>query len=146
MHTRKIDKFIQQCRERGLNVTSPRLLIYRRLLENPGHPSAEEIYRAVQRDHPNISMATVYKTLEMLAEHNLISKVTHLHDLARYDCNNDFHHHFVCIKCKKIVDIVSDDLNNLPVPDQLKENYHILNYRVQFDGLCANCQTLSQNH
>lgn len=142
MHRTKIDKFIQQCRDRGLNVTSPRILIYRRLLENHGHPSAEEIYSSVKKDHPNISLATVYKTLEILAEHRLIAKVTQLHDFARYDCKNEFHHHFVCIKCKKIVDVKSEDLNNLPIPGQLPENYRILNYRVQFDGICADCHIL----
>lgn len=145
MHTIKIEQFIQRCREHGLKVTSPRILIYRKLLEHTGHPSAEDIFREVKTEHAHISLAMVYKTMEMLAAHNLIAKVTQLHYLARYDCNNDFHHHFVCIECKKIIDVVSEQLNNLPIPKQRQNNFRILNYRVQFDGLCDNCQTTDQN-
>ncbi len=105
MKSDNINTFIQECKNRGLNITYPRMAIYKILLQYQGHPSAEDIYKQVQKDHPNISLATVYKTLEMLVGNDLVSKVTPLHDIVRYDCNKDFHHHLVCIKCKKITDI-----------------------------------------
>jgi Fur family peroxide stress response transcriptional regulator len=140
MRTDNIDNFIQECKNRGLNVTFPRMAIYKILVKYEGHPSAEDIYKEVQKDHPNISLATVYKTLEMLAENDLIAKVTQLHDIVRYDFKKDFHHHLVCIKCKKITDIENDSLNHLPIPDNIDKNFKILNYQVQFDGICKECQ------
>jgi Fur family peroxide stress response transcriptional regulator len=137
-----IDIFIQECKSRGLNITYPRMAIYKILLQFQGHPSAEDIYREVQKEHPNISLATVYKTLEMLAENDIISKVTPLHDIVRYDFNKDFHHHLVCIKCKKITDIENDSLNNLPIPKNIEKGFKVLNYQVQFDGICKDCQEL----
>ena len=136
-----IDKFIAECKNRRLNVTLPRIAIYKTLLRYHGHPSAEDIYQKVREEHPNISLATVYKTLEMLVENSLIAKVSPLHTIARYDCNNQFHHHFVCIRCKEIIDIENEELNNLSVPEELKGKYKIYSYRVQFDGLCNKCQT-----
>jgi Fur family peroxide stress response transcriptional regulator len=140
MRSDNIDNFIQECKNRGLNVTFPRMAIYKILLQYEGHPSAEDIYKEVQKDHPNISLATVYKTLEMLAEYDLISKVTPLHDIVRYDFNKDFHHHLVCVKCKKITDIENKALNNLPLPKNIEKGFKIINYQVQFDGICRDCQ------
>jgi Fur family peroxide stress response transcriptional regulator len=140
MTPKDIDSFILECKKHGLNVTYPRLAIYKILLQYSGHPSAEDIFNEVKKDHPNISLATVYKTMEMLAGHNLISKVTALHDMARYDCNNDFHHHLVCTRCKKITDIDNDKLNRLKFPDDLDPDYIIESYQVQFNGICKECQ------
>jgi len=142
MTSKHIDNFIQECKNRGLNVTYSRMAIYKILLQYQGHPSSEDIYREVQKEHPNISLATVYKTLEMLADNILVSKVTPLHDIVRYDCNKDFHHHLVCIKCKKITDIENEALNNLPFPKNIDKGFKILNYRVQFDGICKDCQNV----
>ena len=141
MRSENIDSFIQECKNRGLNVTFPRMAIYKILLQYQGHPSAEDIFKEVRKDYPNISLATVYKTLEMLANNQLISKVTHLHDIVRYDFNKDIHHHLVCIKCKKITDIENEKLNNLPIPENIDKNFKILNYQVQFDGICKECQS-----
>lgn len=140
MKTGHIDNFIQECKNRGLNITLPRISIYKILLQYEGHPSAEDIYKKIQKEHPNISLATVYKTLEMLAENDLISKVTPLHDIVRYDLNKHFHHHLVCIKCKKITDIENESLNNLPIPKNIEKGFKIINYQVQFDGICKDCQ------
>jgi Fur family peroxide stress response transcriptional regulator len=140
MNSESIDNFIRECKNRGLNVTFPRMAIYKILLDYHGHPSAEDIYKEVQKDHPNISLATVYKTLEMLADNDLIVKVTPLHDIVRYDFNKDFHHHLVCIKCKKITDIENESLNNLPIPKNIDKDFKIINYQVQFDGICTDCQ------
>lgn len=135
-----IDSFIKECKSRGLNITFPRMAIYKILLQYKGHPSAEDIYKEVQKEYPNISLATVYKTLEMLADNDLIAKVTPLHDIVRYDFNKDFHHHLVCIKCKRITDVKNESLNNLPLPKNIEKGFKILNYQVQFDGICHDCQ------
>ena len=143
MNLDNVDNFIQECKNRGLNVTFPRMAIYKILLDYQGHPSAEDIYKEVQKEHPNISLATVYKTMEMLADNDLISKVTPLHDIVRYDFNKDLHHHLVCVKCKKISDIKNESLNNLPIPKNIEKGFKILNYQVQFDGICKECQNVN---
>jgi len=137
------DEFINACKQVGLNVTYQRIAIFNKLMEHTDHPSADDIYKEVQQDYPTISLATVYKTLETLAEHDLISKVTYLHDIARYDGTSEAHHHLVCIKCKKIIDIDSNALDAIGIPADIPGNFRILNYRVQFDGICESCESAS---
>ncbi len=133
----EVQDFIETCRNKGLNVTYQRILIYKSLVKKRSHPTAEEIYHEVKSEYPSISLATVYKTLETLADHELISKVTPLHDLARYDGDTTPHHHLVCLECKKIVDIFDDSLNNLEMPSS--NGFLVSGYRIQFEGLCNNC-------
>ncbi len=134
---RTVEGFIEACREAGLNVTYQRILIYKALRNMRTHPTADEIYKAVQGEYPSISLATVYKTLETLAEHGLLSKVTKLHDLARYDAETEPHHHLICTGCKKVVDVYDEQFNQLPFPRQ--EDFEVQGYRIQFEGLCREC-------
>lgn len=136
-----IEQFIANCKNKGLSVTYQRLAVFKSLTSKSSHPTADDIYNQVKIDHPTISLATVYKTLETLSENDLISKVTPLHDLARYDGENESHHHLVCIKCKKIIDIHDENLNGLSLSTQDNNGFEILDYRVQFDGICHECQT-----
>lgn len=135
-----VTNFIADCKQQGLNVTYQRLAIYKALIKNPVHPTAEDIYKKVKKDYPTISLATVYKNLETLAEHNLISKVTYLHDLARYDGETEPHHHLVCVKCRRIVDIHNENFDGLSLSAQEINGFEIKKYRVQFDGICQKCQ------
>lgn len=105
-----------------------------------GHPTVEEIYRGVVTELPTISLATVYKNLETLAQSGLIAQVTQLHDVTRYDVNSEPHHHLVCIQCRKIADVRADALPSLTLPAAEKLGYDIVSYQVQFDGICETCR------
>ncbi len=135
-----MDQFIQVCREKGLNVTYQRMIIYKYLMQSKDHPTAEEIYRKVKEEYPSISLATVYKTLETLAEHQVITKVTALHDLARYDADTSPHHHLVCIYCRRVQDIYNEELNKLPIELDKIEDFTVQRYRIEFEGICKNCE------
>lgn len=136
---KKIDKFVQLSKEKGFNVTFQRIAIYKILLQHKDHPTAEQIFKEIKEQHPTISLATVYKTLETLSEMGLIHKVNPLYDTARYETQTHPHHHLICVRCKKIVDIDEEELTKLNIP----ENFHgfdILNYQVQITGICENCK------
>ena len=140
-----VEEFVQTLRKRGLNVTYQRILIYKHLATTKSHPTAEEIYIQVKSEYPSISIATVHKTLETLAEHNLINKVNAHHDQARFDVVTEPHHHMICVECKKIVDVYNDRLDDLPFPKD--NNFKVLGYRIQFEGICKECglnQSLDQ--
>lgn len=133
----QVDNFINTLREKGLNVTYQRILIYKYLQTTKNHPTAEEIYQVVKAEYPSISIATVYKTLETLAEHDLIKKVNPMHDLARFDGDTTPHHHLICSECRKIVDIHDERLDALPVPND--NGFQVNGYRVLFEGICQDC-------
>jgi len=133
----KLDTFINAIRKKGLNVTYQRILIYKHLIANESHPTADEIYQNIKTEYPSISLATVYKTLETLEGHNLITKVNSLHDLARFDGDTSPHHHMICKGCKKIVDVYDSRFNDLPFP--ASNGFKVKSYRIQFEGTCESC-------
>ncbi|MER3445338.1 MAG: transcriptional repressor [Candidatus Dadabacteria bacterium] len=136
----RIDGFIRRCRDLGVKVTPQRVAIYRELMSTGEHPSAEIIYKKVKSYYSNISLTTIYRTLETFEKLGIISVANVLHDTARYDANLDHHHHLVCIVCKKVEDFYDDSLANLGLSKKSIDNYKVLSYTVQINGICKNCQ------
>jgi Fur family transcriptional regulator, peroxide stress response regulator len=136
----RIDGFIMRCRGLGVKVTPQRVAIYRELLSTGEHPSAEIIYKKIKNYYSNISLTTIYRTLETFEKLGIISVANVLHDAARYDANLDHHHHLVCIVCKKVEDFYDDSIANLSPPKKSIYNYKVLSYTVQINGICKNCR------
>jgi Fur family peroxide stress response transcriptional regulator len=134
------DKFIATCKSIGITVTYQRLIIFEFLQTQVNHPSAEDIYKQIRKIHPTISLATIYNTLVTFAEHNLINRVTQLHDVARYDTNLKMHHHLVCRQCKKIIDSHYPALDRIKISRRHTHGFKVMRHQVQFDGVCSECQ------
>ena len=119
MHTKKqIVECIEKCRAHGLKVTPQRLLIYNELQTSNGHLSPEQLYNRVKEYQPNISLATVYKALDVFYSVRLVAKVTCLEcTSAYYETNIEHHHHLICKLCQAIDDIYSDQLDILNIPE-----------------------------
>ncbi len=86
---------------------------------------------------------TVYKNLEVLVQNNIISKVTPLHNSARFDAETGLHHHAVCTKCRGIIDIPDEDFDSLSIPTQISSGFEVKNYKIQFEGICNSCSKLN---
>ncbi len=136
----KIEQFISHCRRVGLNVTPQRLAVYKAIMNDSTHPNPETIYKKVKEDHPTISFATVYKTLESFEQNGIVSMVTSLHNTVRYDPIVDQHHHLVCVRCKKVMDLNDESLNHLSIPADALKGSQLLNYSIQFNILCEECR------
>jgi Fur family peroxide stress response transcriptional regulator len=126
---------------RRLKFTSQRHAIYRALASSVAHPSVEDLYSAVKRSHPTLSMNTVYNTLDTLKEIGIASEISLWHDKARFDANQTTHHHLVCLHCKKIEDLHDNVLDELALSPKAKHQYRIVGYRVEFHGYCSDCKT-----
>ncbi|MFH1279195.1 MAG: transcriptional repressor [Candidatus Eisenbacteria bacterium] len=127
------------CRDRGVPCTSRRRIILDTVLDLNDHPSADQVFEAVSRRRAGISRATVYRTLETLAELALITKACHPGRVVRYDPRVDLHHHLVCLRCDKVIDIFDGRLDALPSPDTSAHGFEVTDHRVQFRGLCGDC-------
>lgn len=137
----KIVEFAEKCRQHGLSVTHQRLAIYEALLETrPSHPSAETIYKRVRKRYPTISFNTIYKNLETLEAMGIVQKVNLLHSGARYDMPEQAHHHFVCRRCQRIIDIFDPSFRELRKPAVKERSFHIDEWTIQWTGLCADCE------
>jgi Fe2+ or Zn2+ uptake regulation protein len=124
----------------GQRFTEQRATIYRYLAATDVHPTADEVYSAVRRSLPGISLATVYKSLETLVGCGLAVKLTYADNSARYDGRTDPHHHARCVVCDSVVDIAGE------IPDAEVEairkrasGFTVIGYRLEFSGYCSSC-------
>lgn len=136
---KRINGFISQCKELGLKVTPQRVAIYRELANTDQHPSAESICQKIRNYYPNISLTTIYRTLETFEKSGIVSVVNILYNAARYDANLEPHHHLVCVSCKKVEDYYDDSLINLDISKRNLANYKVLGYTLQLNGICKDC-------
>ena len=135
-----LDEFIEKCRQAGLSVTPQRLAVYKSLIGDKTHPSPETIFIRIKPEFPTISFATVYKTLETFEKNRIISRVTTLHNTVRYDPMTERHHHAICVKCKRVVDVYSSKLDSLPIPPEISKDNTFLDYSIHFNIICAECR------
>ena len=112
--------------------------------------SSEEIYDLVRVDCPEIGLATVYRTMQLLDEIGLISKLNLDDGCIRYeislhkeDCHN--HHHLICKNCGKIMEAKEDLLDNIEKEIQSLYKFKILDHDVKFYGLCDECNGVSDS-
>jgi Fe2+ or Zn2+ uptake regulation protein len=95
----------QTLRERGQRVTPQRLVINRLLRERDRHVSADELLEAVEERLPNVSLPTVYSTLELFEELGLVRRVGSVGGRVVWDSRLDEHHHAACSRCGRVEDI-----------------------------------------
>jgi Fur family peroxide stress response transcriptional regulator len=129
---------MERYRDIGLKLTPQRVAILDFLQGNRQHPSAEDIYRAVHRKFPTMSLATVYTTLSALKEKGNVLELTLDPDKKRYDPETGLHNHLICVSCRRIVD-VPDDVH-VDLPDSVKQDFAIIKRHVEFYGLCPKCK------
>ncbi len=118
--------------------TPQRLAILKYLEGNKEHPSAEEIYAALSKDFPTMSVATVYNVLEFLKKTGKLKEIYIDPERRRFDPDLTEHHHAICIKCKKVFDIYK----KVKLPD-LKEylpDFQIFDISLQVQVLCPKCK------
>lgn len=124
-----------------MRVTIQRKTILETLRRLHSHPTAEELYQLVKPALPRVSLATVYRNLELLASEGLIRKLTiQGSSQKRFDGNPYPHSHAQCLKCGKIEDIIMNP--EFDPTSFIKESYgfEIQDYNIEFKGLCAECK------
>lgn len=97
----------------NLKVTPQRVAILETLIKMANHPTADLLYSKLQKKEPNISLGTVYKTLETLAQQGIINKVKSDSGHLRYDATTDNHHHIFCSDTNSITDYFDGELDVL---------------------------------
>ena len=103
------------------------------------HPSAEMLHEMLKPDHPDISLATVYRNLSRFRNEGTIVSVATVKGVERFDANTNPHAHFICGCCDAVI-----DLHQIPMPRYSREECggcHIESCALTFTGLCGNCQS-----
>jgi len=114
--------------------------ILRVLRDTTSHPTADWIYEEVRKEIPSISLGTIYRNLKIMKEQGMILEVDFAGTLSRYDGNAKNHHHFRCEDCGRVFDIDEPVDGSLDEKVSIKTGFRISYHRLEFRGLCIDCQ------
>ncbi len=130
---------MDKLRELGIKLTPQRIAILQYLDGNTEHPPADCIHKALSKQYPTLSTATVYNTLEVLTRRGYLRELTMDPQKKRFDPNPKHHNHLMCVACKKIVDVHSDI--QLQIPTEEQRGFEIHGHHIEFYGHCPKCNS-----
>ncbi len=144
MSNKKIENLKLILKEKGYKLTPQRRSILDEIIKNEGsHLTTEEIYDLVKVNCPEIGLATVYRTVQLLEEMEVLYKLDLDDGCSRYElCDEDEshqHHHLICQNCGKVIEVEGDLLEELEQGIEKKYNFKIKNHSLKFYGICDNC-------
>ena len=131
---------IKYLKEKGYKVTPQRIAVYDILKNTKEHPSVDMLYNRLQPVYPTMSLATVYKSLEVFKELGLVQELNVGEDKFRYDANVSQHPHITCISCGKVEDVYDDMLFDLMEQVAGKTGYQLVSQQLYFFGHCPSCK------
>lgn len=131
-------------KEKGYKLTPQRRAVVDIIIDNEGnHLTVEELYDEVKKECPEIGLATVYRTVQLLEELGVICKISLNDGYNRYELVHENephqHHHLICTECGKIIEVEGDLLDSIEQSVQEKYNFYVKNHSVKFFGLCCDC-------
>ena len=142
MMKRRKDKI----KDKKYKMTSQRQVILRAFVESSeNHLSAEDVYERVKKTAPDIGLATVYRTLDLFTEMDLLKKLDFDEGCSRYELNDreedgHFHHHLICLGCGKVRECRDDLLETLETILQKQLHFQTVDHQLKVYGYCENCQ------
>ncbi len=134
--------FLNFLLKNGLKLTSAREIILEVILKQKHHFEVEKIYDIIRNKHKSISRATIYRTINLLLQAGFIKKVLPCMETDCYETiyNQPHHLHFICIKCGKIIEMPSDEVERIykSIADSIE--FKIQEYNFTAKGICKECQ------
>ncbi len=138
----RLDQMLAKLKEHDFRLTPQRLAVLKVLAASEGHPTVEGIYETVRAEFPTTSIATIYKTVNLLKQLNEVLELGFPDGSNRYDGNKPYPHpHVICTQCQKIIDPNLGSLKELTNEVIKETGFQILNHRVDFFGTCRECQS-----
>ena len=143
----RLERLVAKLRGRNARMTQQRLALLRLLVSSTNHPSAAQLYDQLREQFPSASLATVYKTLNLLEEMDEVLELGFSHDDRRYDGSRPYPHpHLVCIRCRKIVDAPDQGAEGVVREAAERAGFAVIGLRLDVVGLCPECQSARQEH
>jgi len=142
----KREEFKELLKVKGFKITNQRLLVLEALASCPDrHMTAEEIYEIVKPESPEIGLATVYRTIQLLLELQLIDRINLDDRYVRYEIGNmgddskHHHHHLICLGCGRVASFQDDLLEELEGKIMRTTNFKVADHEVKLYGYCEKC-------
>lgn len=144
------EKFKEMLKEKGLKVTNQRLLVLQVLAEHGyEHMTAEDIFELVKEDYPEIGLATIYRTVQLLLDMQLVDRIMLDDGCVRYEIG-DFldeqeghrhhHHHLICTECGSVSAFRDDLLEDLEAYIEKETGFQVTDHELKFYGVCKKCR------
>jgi Fur family transcriptional regulator, peroxide stress response regulator len=140
----RFEQLIVRLKENYYRLTPQRMELIRIIAASEGHPSASRLFNQIKVQFPTMSLATVYKTLDLLKELGEVLEID-LRDDSHYDGNRPYPHpHLICTKCQKIMDGELDtSVKNIVQEVEQNFGFQIVKHQLDFYGICPDCQNKS---
>ncbi|EEL52209.1 transcriptional repressor [Bacillus cereus] len=135
----ELKEALEMLKNTGVRITPQRHAILEYLVESMTHPTADEIYKALEGKFPNMSVATVYNNLRVFKEVGLVKELTYGDASSRFDYVTSQHYHVICEKCGKIVDFPYGGLEQLEDEAAKATGFVINSHRLEIYGVCPEC-------
>lgn len=128
--------------KKKLRQTHQREVLIEELFLNRGHLTSDEFYEIIKSKYPQIGKATVYRTLKLLEEAKLISRIEFGDGRIRYElCTDKEHHdHLICDSCKKSIEVIDPIIESLQQKLAKAHGFQLTGHRLYLYGICENCQ------
>ena len=132
-------------RERNFKLTTQRQVVLEAFLSSrENHMSAEEVYEIVREHHPEVGLATVYRSLELFTSLDLIKKLDFGDGRSRYELAvgsvDHFHHHMICLDCGKVVEFTYDLPADIRRVIGEERGWAMVDYQLRVYGYCKKCE------
>ncbi len=138
-------EIIRELHSCNVRVTPQRLKILSYLKSTETHPTAEEIYQNVSANCYGLSLATVYNTLNLLKEHNLVVELKYGDLASRFDANLSAHYHVYCKVCGKVNDFMGSPVTEVTSEAEECTGFAVEAVRLDLIGICPDCQKSGYN-
>ena len=132
----QISRIEKLCAENGVKFTHQRKIIADVISNSNDHPDANEVYLRANKTDPRISLATVYRTIKLFEEYNVLNRIELGGKRARYEeLNEDDHHdHLIDIDSGEIIEFVNDEIESLQMKVAKKLGYELVDHRMELFG------------
>jgi len=130
---------IEALRSKGYKATPQRIAICRIALNSRAHPSAQQVYAEVRKIHPTVSIATVYKTLEVLKDLDLVQEINFPKGQTRFDFCMTPHINLICLRCGNITDLEDKTVEDITRKVAAVTKFKPTVQRMDVYGICQKC-------
>lgn len=136
----RLQEALTTLKSSGVRITPQRHAILEHLIDSMSHPTADEIYKALENKFPNMSVATVYNNLRVFKSAGLIKELTYGDSSSRFDYVTTDHYHIICNSCGKIVDFSYPGLDEVEHLAEDITGFKVGEHRMEIYGTCPDCQ------
>ena len=123
-----------------MNYSRQREVILKEVRRAPVHPTAETVFRNLRAEHPKLSLGTVYRNLNLLADLGEIRKIPMPNEKDRFDGDLKEHYHVVCTECGNVADVRLDGMERIGADAAAQCGYRLTAQELLLYGLCPDCQ------